>query len=41
VDWAEAGGGEGDEQARMAGEAVGDALAAFQAGPDELIGVAR
>jgi hypothetical protein len=39
VDRAEAGGGEGDEQPGMAGDAVGDALAAFQAGTDELVGV--
>ena len=39
VDRAEAGGGEGDEQPRMAGDAVGDALAAVQTGPDQLVGV--
>src|SRR5215218_6292912 len=39
VDLAEAGGGEGDEQPRMAGHGVGDALAAFQPSGKELIAV--
>jgi hypothetical protein len=38
---AEAGSGEGDEQPRMAGDAGGDALAALQAGPDQLEASAR
>ena len=39
VDPAEAGGGEGHEQPEMDGHRVGDALAAFQAGGEELVGV--
>src|SRR5215211_1056877 len=39
VDLAEAGGGEGDEQPRMAGHGLGDALAAFQPSSKELIAV--
>jgi hypothetical protein len=39
VDPAEAGGGEGHEQPRMLRDAVGDALAALEAGGQELVGV--
>jgi hypothetical protein len=39
VDAAEAGGGEGDEQPRMGGHRLGDALAALQPGGQELVGV--
>jgi hypothetical protein len=37
----EARGGEGGKHGRMAGDAVGDAFAAAQAGEDELVGVGR
>jgi hypothetical protein len=39
VDSAEAGGGEGDEQARMGGHRLGDALAALEPRGEELVGV--
>jgi hypothetical protein len=39
VDLAEAGGGEGDEQPRVPADAVRDALAALEAGGQELVGV--
>jgi hypothetical protein len=38
---AEAGGGEGDEQPRMGGHRLGDALAALQPGGEELVASAR
>src|SRR6185437_9069149 len=40
VDGAEGGGGEGGEDGRVGGDVLGDALAANQAGADELVGVA-
>src|SRR6266536_2867579 len=39
VDGPEAGGGEGGEHARMPGHGLRDALAASQAGADDLLGV--
>jgi hypothetical protein len=39
VDPPKAGGGEGDEQPRMPGHGLGDALATFEAGGQELVGV--
>jgi hypothetical protein len=39
MDRAEAGGGEGDEQPRMAADGLGDAFAPGQPGPEELVGV--
>jgi GNAT superfamily N-acetyltransferase len=41
MDGAEAGGGEGDEQPRMPGDRLGDALAASQADAQELVASAR
>jgi hypothetical protein len=39
VDLAEAGGGEGHEQPRMPADGLGDALAALEAGGEQLVGV--